>query len=477
MVLIAPDHVESGTGRLLKLETAAGQGAISGKYVVGDGDLVYSKIRPYLQKACMPNMSALCSADMYPLTPRHGVSGAFMLHVLLSARFTEFATSVSARSGIPKVNRQELSEFHFPLPPLEEQKLIAQYLDDADSGAAALKRLIAKKEAIKQGLMQELLTGRTRLPGFDGEWGERRLDDLATKIQDGTHFSPALGGAQFRYITSRNIGLGRMRLDLVDTISETEHRKIYARCDTAYGDLLLTKDGANTGNAAINPFHDEISLLSSVAFVRCDPAVAAEVFVMYYLLSHNGRQQVRDAMAGNAITRLTLAKIRDLSVPTPPVDEQRAIAKVLTDADDELTALRARLEKAKAIKQGMMQELLTGRTRLPVPRARRGDRRRRHGGCRRHDRQGRSEGAARTGPRGRADHGSARLRVPRLVAGPGRHEEHRAVAAWSRTWRSAGTAPSTSARRSSNWCGRQRSAPITTFTTPTTRSTTCCVTA
>ena len=197
------------------------------------------------------------------------------------------------------------------------------------------------------------------------DWTVGLLAHISIKIQDGTHISPKLGGTEFKYITSKNVGPGRLRLESVETISREEHEKIYHRCDVRYGDLLLTKDGANTGNAAINLFREEISLLSSVAFIRANPRRSIESYILQYLLSAAGRKQVEDAMAGNAITRLTLAKIKDLRIPLPPVPEQRAIAEVLTDADDFISTLEGLIKKKEAIKQGMMQELLTGRTRLP----------------------------------------------------------------------------------------------------------------
>jgi len=166
--LIAPDHVESATGRLLKVETAKAQGAISGKYFAAPGDIIYSKIRPYLQKAVRVECPVLCSADMYPLTPKTSIDGAFVLHTLLSEQFTKFVTSVSARSGIPKVNRAELAEFALAVPDFSEQQAISAALDQADSQILTLETLLAKKKAIKQGMMQELLTGRTRLPVKEG---------------------------------------------------------------------------------------------------------------------------------------------------------------------------------------------------------------------------------------------------------------------------------------------------------------------
>jgi type I restriction enzyme S subunit len=283
--------------------------------------------------------------------------------------YWDWIARTSTRSGQPGINAREYAQLRLPLPDIAIQHTIASAMADVDALIATLERLIAKKQAIKQGMLQQLLTGKTRLPGFTGQTESRRLSDISVKIQDGTHFSPQLGGSDFKYITSKNVGLGSLRLDDVAMISAAEHQKIFRRCDTKFGDLLITKDGASTGNVALNPFHEEVSLLSSIAFVRCDPQKASEAYILQYLLSYHGLQQVHNAMAGNAITRLTLAKIRNLVVPMPSIEEQKAAAHVLGDLDAEITATRGRLAKAKTIKQGMMQELLTGRTRLPDAKA------------------------------------------------------------------------------------------------------------
>lgn len=196
-------------------------------------------------------------------------------------------------------------------------------------------------------------------------WHNYRLREVATKVQDGTHFSPKLGGSEYRYITSKNIGPGHLKLDSVEMISESEHRKIYQRCDVKRGDLLLTKDGANTGNAAISTFDDEVSLLSSVAFIRTNHAVALERYVLHYFLSGPGRRQIEDAMTGNAITRLTLEKINNLIIPLPPIKRQTETADVLDEVDSLITSTERLIAKKRAIKQGMMQQLLTGVTRMP----------------------------------------------------------------------------------------------------------------
>jgi type I restriction enzyme S subunit len=275
--------------------------------------------------------------------------------------------STSSYTTRALTNGRHLSAVFVAIPPPPEQRAITEALLNVDGLLGALDAVIVKKRAIKQAAMQQLLTGKIRLPGFSGEWETKRLGDTCVKIQDGTHFSPRLGGGERIYVTSTNIGFGILDVADAARISEFEHRKIYSRCDTRRGDLLLTKDGANTGNAAINDLDEEVSLLSSVAFLRFDSDREDARFYLQYLLSAGGQRQMKGMMSGNAITRLTLAKIRELQVTAPTLREQTAIATLLSDMDAEITALEARRDKTRDIKQGMMQQLLTGRVRLMRP--------------------------------------------------------------------------------------------------------------
>jgi type I restriction enzyme, S subunit len=161
--LIAPDHVESGTGRLLNLQTAREQGAISGKYKFQKGDVIYSKIRPYLKKAILADNRGLCSADMYPLRPKDELDATYLLYLILDEPFSRFAIGASSRSGFPKLNRTEFSEFITPLLKIDEQKKITGILKKLDETIIIEERKFAKLQAIKKGLMQDLLSGRRRV--------------------------------------------------------------------------------------------------------------------------------------------------------------------------------------------------------------------------------------------------------------------------------------------------------------------------
>jgi type I restriction enzyme S subunit len=161
--LVAPDCVESGTGRLLRLATAREQQAISGKYEFAPGNVLYSKIRPHLRKAVLVDFAGLCSADMYPMRPTSKSVSGFIFLTILSKRFSRYAESVSVRSGFPKINRSELGGFLAAAPLVPEQERISAISDELAIASDIEMRNLSKLRSLKTALMQDLLTGRVRV--------------------------------------------------------------------------------------------------------------------------------------------------------------------------------------------------------------------------------------------------------------------------------------------------------------------------
>ena len=158
--LVAPNHIEQCKGRLLGLETAKEQNAISGKYLFQSGDVVYSKIRPNLRKAFISNFEGLCSADMYALRPKQDrIIARFLLAILLGERFTLFALTRSVRTGIPKLNRKELSEYKIKIPPIDEQKRICVHLEAMDLEEQNLLKHRSLLIEVKKKICRECLEG------------------------------------------------------------------------------------------------------------------------------------------------------------------------------------------------------------------------------------------------------------------------------------------------------------------------------
>ena len=164
MSLIAPNHIESGTGRLLGLETSADQGAESGKYLCKTGDVVYSKIRPALRKVCIAPEDCLCSADMYPLRPHSGLTPTFLFWLILSEQFSALAELESQRVAMPKINRESLKAVMLAVPPVEEQNTINAFIEAEtvkfDALTAEAQRAIDLLQERRTALISAAVTGQ-----------------------------------------------------------------------------------------------------------------------------------------------------------------------------------------------------------------------------------------------------------------------------------------------------------------------------
>lgn len=352
MVLIAPDHVEPATGRLLARETAADQGAISGKYLFRPGDIVYSKIRPYLRKAILADCYGLCSADMYPLSPARGAAPGFMLAVVLGNHFSQFATGVSARSGIPKINRQELAQYRVALPKPFEQHAIAEALSDVDGLLRALETLTAKKRAMRQAAIQQLLTGKTRLPGFSGPWEVATVADL-----EGSKLVKLFRG---QVISKKDIDNAPGDYPIY---SSSVHNNGLFGCygNFMFDEELITWSVDGGGDFFYRQKH-KFSVTNVCGFMRVDTSRINYRFLAAQLqLLHSRKNFDYQSKAHPSVVR------KEYEVRLPSLPEQDAIAAVLSDLDAEIVALEARHNKTRDIKQGMMQQLLTGRVRLVKP--------------------------------------------------------------------------------------------------------------
>ncbi|MFH5803198.1 restriction endonuclease subunit S [Alienimonas sp. DA493] len=164
MIHIGPGNVAKATGELLGVRTAKEDRQTSGKYLFAENHVLYSKIRPHLAKVCYPRRAGICSADMYPVEcDESRVLPGFLYYSMLSRHFTKYAVSVSARTGMPKINRNDLDAFWLTLPPLEKQVEACGVLDAASKGISLLRRRKASLSRQKRGLMQQLLTGKVRV--------------------------------------------------------------------------------------------------------------------------------------------------------------------------------------------------------------------------------------------------------------------------------------------------------------------------
>ncbi len=268
-------------------------------------------------------------------------------------------------------NGRLLSSVWIAIPPRPEQRAIAVALSDADALLEGLDRLIAKKRDLKQAAMQQLLTGKTRLPGFEGDWGTKTLFDLAERkkelFDDGDWIeSEHITTEGIRLIQTGNIGVGGF--------IEKENRKyINQRSFTSLrckqlrkGDLLVCRLADPAGRACVLPDIGEERIVTSVDVTIFRPPTekADRVFLANVFSTPEWFRAVSDRSGGTTHKRISRGALGRITIKLPPIPEQTAIAAVLSNMDAEIEALENRRAKTAGLKQGMMQELLTGRIRL-----------------------------------------------------------------------------------------------------------------
>ena len=278
---------------------------------------------------------------------------------------------LSVAVGQANINAAKLRSYPIPVPPsVAEQRAIAEALSDADALIESLEALIAKKRQIKQGAMQELLTGKRRLPGFSGEWETKAIGEICEALRGVTYqpadLLPGDSDGSIRLLRSNNVQASRITLDETHRVREA---RVSSEQLMKAGDILMCAANGSrdlVGKSARFDVEDGFRYTFGAFMAVIRPRRPVDADLMRFLLdSARFREQVHLALAGSSINNLSPRAIAEFVLELPAEDdERRAIAAVLSDLDSELEALEAKLHKARAIKQGMMQELLTGRTRL-----------------------------------------------------------------------------------------------------------------
>lgn len=256
-----------------------------------------------------------------------------------------------------------------PLPPTEtEQHAIAEVLSDVDTLLVTLDQMIVKKRDLKQAAMQQLLTGKTRLPGFSGEWVEKSLSNTATlKARigwQGLTTAEYLDAGDYLLVTGTDFKNSNIDWRNCYYVAEERYNQD-KQIQLQLNDVLVTKDGTIGKVAFISELPNPATLNSGVFVIRPIKDAFLPSFFYFLLCSQIFTEFLNELCAGSTISHLYQKDFITFKYRTPPtLSEQAAIAKVLSDTDAELSVLESRRDKTRNIKQAMMQELLTGKTRL-----------------------------------------------------------------------------------------------------------------
>ncbi len=325
---------------------------------VRPGDLLICRLAEPAGRACIaPDLGEsrmITAVDVTIFRPLPSLANVrYLVHVFSAPRWLSEVKDRCGGSTRSRIARGELAKIKVPLPSLIEQRAIATALSDVDALITALDRLIAKKRAIKTAAMQQLLTGKTRLPGFSGEWETKRLGEITDCLDN---LRVPLNESQRKNMPGPYPYCGAN--GVLDFVGD------YVIDDDV---ILIAEDGGYFDEYAHRPIAYRMKgkiWVNNHAHVIKAKNGFSQGFIFYSLVHKN----ILPYLASGTRAKLNKSEMNKIEVLISNNKmEQEAIAQVLSDMDAEIAALEARRDKTRAIKQGMMQELLTGRTRLVEP--------------------------------------------------------------------------------------------------------------
>lgn len=336
----------------------------SPEIMVRKGDIVLAQ-RGTLGK------SALIKSDIGPATINPSLvlinkikcNNLYLIYNIQSSSVTDYIQQINAQTSIPMISQKQIEGIKIAIAKSDsEQTAIATALSDVDSLISALTKKIEKKKAIKQGLMQQLLTGKKRLSGFNDKWKSILLGDIA-EVKDGTHQTPQYvksGGKPFYSV--ENVTADDFKN--VKHISLEEHKALTSNYRIEKGDVLMTRIGS-IGCCKYVDWDVDASFYVSLALLKINEKYDSK-FISYLSNIKSFKEEVMlNSLVFAIPQKINLGNISLIKVYIPTSKaEQTAIANILSDCDSEIAALEEKRDKYKEIKQGMMQQLLTGKIRL-----------------------------------------------------------------------------------------------------------------
>ena len=361
MPCVELEHISRGDGVLLGSTEARLQK--STKNVFKKGCVLFGKLRPYLRKYLHVDFDGVCSSEIWVLSANENIcSNEYLYRLVSSDKYIQCA-NVSIGSKMPRADWNFVSITLFPVPPMEEQRKIAEILGAWDEAIEKQSRLIEKLELRKRALMQRLLTGRTRLPGFTTPWQKRRMKDCFEHITDTSN------GCEYLPMTiSARLGLISQK-DKFDRVIAGDSLKKYTHIQK--GDFAYNKGNSNLYEmGCIYRLKEQDAVVPFVYICFRPKQNVIGEFYQHFFINHGLDRQLKRIITsgarGDGLLNVDKTDFFELEIVYPPIAEQKAIAAVLTAADNEIATHRKRLEALRLQKRGLMQQLLTGKTRVKI---------------------------------------------------------------------------------------------------------------
>lgn len=355
---VGGENIESVTGRIVGVKTARELGLTSGKYLFEPGGILYSKIRPNLNKVSVLDFAGICSADIYPLRARsEAVCAAYLAHLLRSEAFLAYSEKHSSRTSIPKLNRDSLLAFETPLPPLAEQRRIADVLDRVESLRAKRRAALAQLDSLTQSIFHDLFGDPIKNPRGFPVRPMIELIDPQRPISYGILMPGPDQAKGVKYVRVTDMKNGGIELSGIRRTTEAMSNS-FRRSLLKTADLLMSIRGHVGRFAAVPPELDGANITQDTA--RLAIVGASPVFVRECLRAEGFQRWMAKHTKGVAVRGINLGDVKLMPIILPPRPTQEKFALRVMAVEALKTAQRASLAELDALFASLQHRAFRG---------------------------------------------------------------------------------------------------------------------
>ena len=350
--LLNLDMVEQQTGRVIEYKYV-GEDDLNGSIIQFDTEnVLYSKLRPNLNKVVLPQKDGFSTSELLPLRPDASVLNKDYLAVFLrSDSFVTWAVSKTAGAKMPRLGTKDLMNAEIPVPSIEQQKKIAEKFKKLEQLISLRKQQLAKLDELVKARFVEMFGDPSNNPMG---WKKQNFEDIALLITDGEHMTPQRTNKGIYLLSARNILNHTIQLDDVDYIDEEEYGRIARRIVPQQGDVLVSCSGS-IGRCCVVPSELKFQMVRSVALIRFNNTINP-IFAEWLIATDELQKQIYTSATQSSQANLFQGKIRKLCGYVPPLSLQNQFATFVERVDQQKQTVQRSLEKLELMKKALMQE-------------------------------------------------------------------------------------------------------------------------
>ncbi|MEM0000698.1 MAG: restriction endonuclease subunit S [Desulfurococcaceae archaeon] len=346
------------------------------------GDILLAKITPSFENGKqgivpddVPNRFALTTTEVYPIACKQ-VNRLFLFYILKHPKFRKILEhSMRGTTGRRRVPRDALENLEMPIPPLFEQKVIAEILSTVDLAIDRVRRLVERAEKLKKGLMQELFTKgighkefkETPIGRVPNEWLVYRLGQLAIEMYYGVTAKAVEHSTGTRFLRTTDIKDYKVQWNSLPYCEVTSNNKVnLSKYTLRKGDIIVSRAGTVGMSVYVDRDMPDVIFGSYLIKIRVNDKLIDPKFLHYYLQTEQYWIQILASSKGSTLKNISLPTLKSLVTPVPTLEEQKVIIEILSTVDRYVESIKMRLERLERVKKWLMDVLLTGKVRVMV---------------------------------------------------------------------------------------------------------------